>query len=105
MVSLPSGGRSRKSVTEAAWHPWHLLALHIGTRPVVATRSHRWLRLCVACSFDDCLGEGLRGFLRKIVADAARDEAVLVFAREFLGIGGGIGVWCTVGIAFKGDGG
>ena len=80
MVSLPSGGRSRKSVTEAAWQPWHLLALHIGTRPVVATRSHRWLRLCVACSFDDCLGECLRGFLRKIVADAARDEAVLVFA-------------------------
>src|ERR1700704_1890353 len=71
---------SRKSITEAAWQPWHLLALHIGPKPVVTTRSHRWLRLCVACSFDDCLGEGLRGFLRKIVADTARDQAMLVFA-------------------------
>jgi len=77
MVSLPSGGRSRKSITEAAWQPWHLLALHVGP---ALSRAARSLRSSVACSFDDCLGEGLRGFLRKIVADAARDEAVLVFA-------------------------
>src|SRR5258708_25337226 len=71
----------------------------------LAARLYGGVRSGEACSFDDCLGEGLRGFVRKIVADAARDEAVLVFAREFLGIGGRIRVWCPIGITFKGDGG
>src|SRR3979490_2157270 len=55
--------------------------------------------------FDDCFGKSLRGFLGQIVPDAALDEPVRIFAREFLGIGTGIRVWCTIGIAFKGNGG
>ena len=33
--------------------------------------------------------------------DAARDDPVRISAREFLGIGTGIRVWCPIGIAFK----
>jgi hypothetical protein len=54
---------------------------------------------------DDGLGKGLRGFLRQIVPDAVLDDPVLIFAREFLGIGTGIRVWCTISIPFKGNGG
>src|SRR5712691_5398399 len=54
---------------------------------------------------DDRLGKSLRGFLRKIVSNATRDGSVLVFAREFFGVGAGIRVWGTIGIAFEGDGG
>ena len=44
---------------------------------------------CVARSnagdVDDGLREGLWGFLRQIVPDAARDGPVRIFAREFFG--------------------
>src|SRR5437660_11803051 len=33
--------------------------------------------------------------------DAACDDPVRISAREFLGIGTGVWVWCTIGIAFK----
>ena len=33
--------------------------------------------------------------------DAARDDPVRISAREFPGIGTGVRVWCTIGIAFK----
>jgi hypothetical protein len=39
------------------------------------------------------------------VADAAVDGPVLILAREFLGIGTGVQVWCTIGITFEGNGG
>ena len=42
----------------------------------------------MAVDFDDCIGEGLRGFLRQIVPDAAFDNPKCIFAREFLAIGG-----------------
>ena len=58
-----------------------------------------------AVDVDHSLGKGLRGFLRQIVTDATRDDSVRVFAREFLGIGTGTRVWCTIGITFKGNGG
>jgi len=46
---------------------------------------------------DDSVGKGLRRFLRHIVADAARDDAVRIFP----GIGTGVRVWCAIGIAFQ----
>jgi hypothetical protein len=49
--------------------------------------------------FDNSFGKGLRGFLRQIVPDAALDDAVRIFACEFLGVGTG---GCTIGVAFKG---
>ena len=58
----------------------------------------------MAVDFQDSLGKRPRGFLRQIVPDTTLDESVRVFAREFLRIGTGIRVWCTVGITFKGDG-
>jgi hypothetical protein len=39
------------------------------------------------------------------MTDAALDDPVRIFAREFLGVGIGIRVWCTVGVTFKGNGG
>src|SRR2546430_1782429 len=37
--------------------------------------------------------------------DAALDDPVRISAREFLGIGTGVRVWCTIGIAFKSNSG
>src|SRR5215207_4048393 len=59
----------------------------------------------VTVDFDDSFGKGLRGFLRQIVPNTARDDPVPIFAREFLGIGPGVRVGCTIGIAFEGNGG
>src|SRR5207248_9023075 len=59
--------------------------------------------LLVAGDVDDGLGERLRGFLRQVVPDAARDGAVFVFARELCLVGGGLGVRCAVGVTFEGD--
>ncbi len=58
----------------------------------------------ITVDFYDSLGKVLRGFLRQIVPDAALDDPVRVFAREFLGIGTGLRVWCTIGVTFKGNG-
>src|SRR5215208_2661746 len=59
----------------------------------------------VTVDFDDSFGKGLRGFLRQIVPNAARDDPVRIFAREFLGIGTGVRVGCTIGISFERNGG
>ena len=56
-----------------------------------------------AADVDHSLGESLRSFLRQIVADAAGDEAVLIFARELIAIRRAGRVDCTVGVAFHGD--
>src|SRR5205085_8174507 len=56
-------------------------------------------------NLDNGLGKRLRGFLRQIVPDAARDDPVRIFAREFLSVGAGVRVWRAVGIALQGDGG
>jgi hypothetical protein len=45
----------------------------------------------------------LRGLLRQVVPDAARDGPVLVLARELVPVGGGLGVGCTVGVTFESD--
>src|SRR5215212_6450860 len=58
----------------------------------------------VTVDFDDSFGKGLRGFLRQIVPNAALDDPVRIFAREFLGIGTGVRVGCSIGITFKGNG-
>jgi hypothetical protein len=50
------------------------------------------------------LSKGLRGFLRQIVPDTTRDDPMRIFAREFLGVGTDVRVWCTIGIPFQGDG-
>src|SRR2546423_12449398 len=63
------------------------------------------MRLLVSVDIDDSLGKGLRSFLRQIVPDAARDDPVRISAREFPGIGTGVRVWCTIGIAFKSNSG
>src|SRR5216684_2296506 len=54
---------------------------------------------------DDSFGEGLRSFLRQIVPDAALDEPVRIIAGEFPGIGAGVRMRGTIGIAFKRNGG
>jgi hypothetical protein len=51
------------------------------------------------------LDEGLRGFLRQIVPNPARDDPVRIFAREFLCIGTAVRMRRTIGITFKGNGG
>src|SRR6266480_4764036 len=58
----------------------------------------------IPVDFHHSLGKGPRSFLRQIVPDATRDESVRILAREFLGIGGGIRMWCTVAIAFHRNG-
>jgi hypothetical protein len=54
---------------------------------------------------DDRLSKGLGSFLGQIVPDAARDDPVRISTREFPGIDTGVRVRCTIGIAFKGNGG
>ena len=58
--------------------------------------------LCLA-SVDDRFGERLRGLLRQIVANPARNEPVLVSPREFAAIGCGVGMGRAVGVAFHGN--
>ena len=59
-----------------------------------------------AVDVDHGLREGLRGFLWQIVADAAGDDAAVIFAGEFLAIGRWVRrVRRTIGVAFEGDGG
>ena len=48
-------------------------------------------------------GEGLWGFLRQIVPDAALDDPVLIFAGELLGIGAGLRVRRAIGVALHRD--
>ena len=52
---------------------------------------------------DDGFSKRARCFLRQIVPDSAFDGPMLIFAREFLRIGAGLRVRCTVGITFEGD--
>src|SRR3984957_18012324 len=52
---------------------------------------------------NDCLGEGLRSFLRHIVSDATSDEAVLIFAGEPGAIRRLGWMRRTVGVAFHGN--
>src|SRR4051812_2309796 len=52
---------------------------------------------------EHCLGEGLRRFLRQVVSDAARDQPMLVSARELLGVDAGVRVRGAVRIAFHRD--
>jgi hypothetical protein len=59
----------------------------------------------ITIDFDDSLSKSLRSFLRQIVPDAALDDPVRIFAREFPGIGTGIRVRRTIRITFKGNGG
>jgi hypothetical protein len=58
----------------------------------------------IAVDIDDGLSEGLRGLLRQIVSNTARDSLVCILAGKFLGIGTGIQVWSAIGIPFEGDG-
>jgi hypothetical protein len=55
----------------------------------------------VRVDIDDRLGKVPRCFLRQIVPDTARDEAVFIAAREFPGIGTGLWMRCPIGIAFQ----
>ena len=49
------------------------------------------------------MGECLRGFLRQVVPDAARDGPVRVRARELRRVGAGFRMGRAVGITFEGD--
>src|SRR5262249_44030425 len=60
--------------------------------------------LLITVDLDDSFGKRLRSFLRQVVPDAALDDPMRVFAREFLGIGTAVRVRRAIGIAFKGDG-
>ena len=73
--------------------------------PRVRTAGRR-LELCIrfgvlrweleAVYVDDSLGEGLRGFLREVVSDAAGDEPVVILAGELVAIGCAGRVDCPV---------
>jgi len=41
-------------------------------------------RRSVAVDFDDSIGEGLQGFLRQVVPDAALDDPVRILPENFL---------------------
>src|SRR5271155_2807322 len=56
-----------------------------------------------AVNIDNSLCKGLWGFLRQIVPNAAGDDSVRIFAREFLSIGASGRVGCAIGITFKGN--
>src|ERR1700741_1047482 len=64
----------------------------------------RWIARSAPRDIDDRLREGLRRFLRQVVADAARDGPVLVLAAESLGVGTRIRARCAIGIALQGNG-
>src|ERR1051325_5634349 len=59
----------------------------------------------VPADIDHPFGESLWGFLRQIVADAAFDKPVRIFAGKLPGVGTGLEMRCTVGIPFKRNGG
>src|SRR5436190_19270576 len=52
---------------------------------------------------DDGVGKSFRGFLRKVVPDAALDCPVRIGAGELPGIGAWVRVRSAVGVAFEGD--
>ena len=52
---------------------------------------------------DDRLGKGLRGFLRQVVPNAARDEPVLISTGELAAISRGFRMGRAVGVAFHSD--
>jgi hypothetical protein len=52
---------------------------------------------------DDRLSKCLRSFLRQVVPDAARDQAVLILSREFLRVRRGLRVRRAVRVTFEGD--
>ena len=60
---------------------------------------------CRAGDIDDGLGEGLGCFLRQVVPDAARNDTMLVAAREFRRVDAGVRVRRAIGVAFERDGG
>ena len=70
-----------------------------------ARRSQSNVRQLLGDDVDDRLGEGLRRFLRQVVADAALDGPVRIPAGEFPGVGGGLRMRRAVGVAFHRDGG
>src|SRR5450432_315843 len=76
------------------------------TLPRLRAAGSKWTkRLSVTIDFVDSFGERLRSFLWQIVADAAGDGPVRVFAGEFVSVGTGVRMWGAVGIAFHGHGG
>src|SRR5580658_2776568 len=56
-----------------------------------------WQLVLVTVDFDDSFGEGFRSFLGQVVPHPARDGPVCIFAREFLGVGTGVRIWCSIG--------
>jgi hypothetical protein len=77
---------------------------HVAAAPRAGVGTVR-ARRSIPVDVHDRLGEGLRGFLRQIVPDTARDDAVRIGARECLGIRTGVRVRRPVGIPFQRDGG
>jgi hypothetical protein len=59
----------------------------------------------VIAGFNHRVGKGLRRLLRRVVPDAAGDEAVDIPAGKLLGVGIGVRMRRAVGVTFKGDGG
>src|SRR6476661_2353134 len=67
------------------------------TVPAVEDQSGRET-VCI----DDCLRKVARGFLRQIVADAAFDGPVRIFAGESLSVGARVQMRRAIGVAFHG---
>src|SRR5919106_6027865 len=57
----------------------------------------------VPVDVENCLGKGLRRFLRQIMSDAALDRPVRILGRKFLGIRTGVRTRRTVSIALQGN--
>src|SRR5262249_5440313 len=73
-------------------------------RPGRARNAYAGYRQSLTVDVDDSFGKRFRSFLGQIVPDAALNDPVRVSAREFLGIGTRVRMWCTIGIAFEGNG-
>ena len=99
------GAGTRKSASEVV--PRRTLARRPGIRrdDELAAICLRYSPLNTPRNIDHRLREGLRGFLRQVVADAAGDGPVRIFPREHFGIGAGFRMRRAVGVAFHGDGG
>jgi len=61
------------------------------------------LRSSGSVDVNNGLCKGFRSFLGQIVSDTSRDGPVPIFAREFLGVGPGVPLWCAIGITFERD--
>ena len=93
--------RARRSLFLFESYSWGVWTVKTGGGGIVLR--HATSPCLQGVDVENCLGKSLRSFLREVVADATGDDAVLVFAHEFLR--GRPGVWMrhAIGVTFQCD--